>query len=109
MSSMLSYSPSEGELTVQIAERTFQAGAGRFVLSPGGTVHTSLAVVTQDATSHHHPVHLVGPIVDPRGARRAIEHLERRLPRHAHGAVRLDGAVDHVVEHLRAEELDERH
>src|SRR5436309_3408269 len=64
--------------------------------------------VAQQAARDDHAVHLVGAIVDARVARLAVHELERRVGRDAERAVHLDGAVDHVVQHARAPELDER-
>src|SRR4051794_36072754 len=64
-------------------------------------------VAAQDPPGHALAVHLVGPVVDPRGAREAVHRLQRQVGRVAEGAVDLQRAVDHVVQHGCAVELDQ--
>ena len=54
-------------------------------------------------------VDLVGAVVDAGGAREAVHLLERQVGRVAERAVHLERAVDDVVQHAGAEELDHRH
>src|SRR5579864_7173642 len=61
----------------------------------------------KDLTSDRLAVHLVGAVVDAGRARVAIHLLEWKIARIAKRAVDLDRPVDHVVQHLRAEELDQ--
>src|ERR1017187_368069 len=65
-----------------------------------------LLKLAQDAPRHHHPMDLVGTVVDPRKARVTVHPLQRRVARHPERAVHLNGAVDYVVQHLGAPELD---
>ena len=53
-------------------------------------------------------MNLVGPVVDPPAARLHQHARERGLVGQPARAVHLDGTVDHIVEHLRREELDRR-
>src|SRR5205807_1394153 len=64
--------------------------------------------LAQDAPRDDHPMDLIRAIVDPREASVPIHPLQRRVARYAHRAVDLDRAIDHVVQHLRAPELDDR-
>src|SRR5207249_50871 len=68
----------------------------------------ALSAGTEPAAREYRAVDLVGAVVDARVARLAVHELERRVGRDPERAVHLDGAVDHVVEHARAPELDER-
>src|SRR5207237_9257456 len=70
----------------------------------------AVAVVVRphDPPRADHPVHLVRAVVDAGGAGVAVHALERRVAGDAAGAVHLDRAVDDVVQHLRAPELDDR-
>ena len=63
----------EGELKVQIAERTLQARAGTFVLVPRGTVHTFSNPASRPAKA------LV--IVSPAGFEEAFEEMAEAAPR----------------------------
>src|SRR3954454_11002775 len=65
-------------------------------------------VAAQDLARDGLAVHLVGAVVEPRRARVAVHRLQRQVGRVAEGAVDLQGAVDDVVHHSGAEELDER-
>ena len=80
--------------------------AGRHVLA-GHAVGGRL-VAAQDLPGHRLAVHLVGAVVDARRAREAVHLLERQVGRVAERAVRLHRAVDDVVQHLGAVELDQR-
>ena len=51
---------------------------------------------------------LIGAVIQTRRARLPIHPLQRQVGGVAKRAAGLDGAVDHVVEHLRPEELDQR-
>src|SRR5262249_19767710 len=65
------------------------------------------AVAWEGAASDRHLVNLVRAVVDAREPRPAVEQRERKVLRHPRGAVHLDGAIDHRMEHARTEELDE--
>ena len=62
----------------------------------------------QDLSRDDHAVHFVRTVVDARRARFAVPALQRRILAEAERAVHLDGAVQHVVQHARADELDHR-
>ena len=49
-----------------------------------------------------------GAVVDARAARHPVHRRERRVLGHAEPAVHLQRAVDHVVQHARRVELDQR-
>src|SRR3954449_12585493 len=80
--------------------------AGRHVLA-GHLVGRRL-VAAQDLACDRLAVDLVGAVVEARGARVAIHGLERQVGRVAQRAVDLHRAVDDVVQHAGAEELDQR-
>src|SRR5580704_19716994 len=67
-----------------------------------------LLVAPQDLPRHRHAVHLVGAVVDPGRPRVPVHLFERKVRRVAERPVDLDRTVDHVVQHLRTEELDHR-
>src|SRR5579864_1614060 len=61
----------------------------------------------KDLTGDRLAVHLVGAVVDAGRTRVSIHLLEWKIARIAQRTVDLDRPVDHVVQHLRAEELDQ--
>ena len=65
-------------------------------------------VAAQDPARDGLAVDLVGAVVEARGAREAVHLLQRQVGRVAERAVDLQRAVDDVVQHVRAEELDQR-
>ena len=70
---------------------------------------TSWALVAlEDLAGDGDLVDLVGAVVDAGGAGVAVHRLEREVGGVAEAAVHLDGAVDHLVEHLGAPPLDHR-
>ena len=60
------------------------------------------------ALGDDHLVHLVGAVVDARGALVAIPVGQRGVVGHAQRAVHLDRAIDHALQHVGDEELDQR-
>ena len=56
-----------------------------------------------------HPVHLAGPVVDPRRARVLVDAGDRQVHGDARGAVHLHRAVGDPAERLRDERLRHRH
>src|SRR3954468_5922972 len=82
-------------------------------LAPGGHVLAGHAVggglvAAQDLARDRLAVVLVGAVVEARGARVAVNRLERHVGRVAQRAVDLKRAVDDVVQHPGAVELDQR-
>ena len=65
-------------------------------------------VIAQNPARDRLAMDLVGPVVEPRGARVAVHRLQRQVGRVAERAVDLQRAVDDVEEHVGAEELDQR-
>src|SRR6185295_5590253 len=64
-------------------------------------------VAAEDLPGDRLAMDLVRPVVEPRGPRVAVHRLERQVGRVAERAVDLQRAVDDVVHHHRAVELDE--
>ena len=79
------------------------SGCARWARSSAGGL-----VAAQDLAGDRRAVDLVGAVVDARGAREAVHRLERQVGRVAERAVDLQRAVDDVVQHLGAVELDQR-
>src|SRR5207244_3730155 len=61
-----------------------------------------------DPPRDNHAMHLVGAVVDVCAAGDLIHVAQRRPVRQSEGAVHLEGAVDHVGQHLRRVEFDQR-
>src|SRR4029453_6613278 len=64
-------------------------------------------VGAQDLARDTDAVHLVGAVVDAAEAGVAVHAFERRVGADAFGAEDLDGAIDGIVQHLRADHLDD--
>src|SRR3954454_21206299 len=80
--------------------------AGRHVLA-GHLVGRRL-VAAQDLAGDRLAVDLIGAVVEARGPRVAVHRLERHVGRVAQRAMDLQRAIDDVVQHARAVELDQR-
>src|SRR5438067_1705390 len=87
--------------------RELRAGggaAGRHVL--GGHLAGRRREAAQDLARHGLAVDLVGAVVEARAAGKAVHRLQRQVGRVAQRPVRLQRAVDDVMQRLRAVELD---
>ena len=88
----------DGQVLQQVGETALRLGPhGRDVLGR----HLVRRVPLQHLAGHRLAVHLVGPVVDPGRPGRPVHRLQRQVAREPQRPVHLDGAVDHVVEHLR--------
>jgi len=83
------------------------AGGGRRERATASRPGSAVLVIPEQAPRDDHMVHLVGAVVEPPVAGLAVHLVERRVAGDAERAVDLDGAVDHVVEHLGSVEFDE--